>query len=236
MPLRQEGSLSPARTPPVQGPSERRSIASPAAASRYRGRDNPVCVDSWCNNPNFLRQRAAGGRAAPGPGVTEERRHRARLSSPALPGAAANLALRPQSSVWNLPCTTSASAPHVPSVLGLNRANSSPLHPPKLLADALFLTWRRGIIYFFFLMFISACANDFIWPQHNRIGLFFFFFAFPPSLHLHARMCNNIENWFLPLYYLWITCIPSLQANKEIGNLSSFASGYPYDTLFLYLL
>lgn len=101
-----------------------------------------------------------------------------------------------------------------------------------LLAEALLLEWRSRT-YLFFLMILSACTNYFIWPQHNAL---FFFFPFPPSLHLHARMCNNTENWFLPLYYLWITCIPSLLANKEIGNLSSFASGYPYDTLFLYLL
>lgn len=184
MPLRQEGSLSPARTPPVQGPSERRSIASPAAASRYRGRDNPVCVDSWCNNPNFLRQRAAGGRAAAAEMRSWPRRYRGAPAprSPFQPGSAGSSgefsAPTPKfclkSTLHNQP-----SAPRIPSVLGLNRANSSPLHPPKLLADALFLTWRRGIIYFFFLMFISACANDFIWPQHNRIGLFFFFLLFP---------------------------------------------------------
>lgn len=91
------------------------------------------------------------------------------------------------------------------------------------------------LLFFFYLMILSTYTCDFIWPQHNRNALLFFF-PFSPSLHLHARMCNNTENWFLPLYYLWITCIPSLLANKEIGNLSSFASGYPYDTLFLYLL
>lgn len=41
---------------------------------------------------------------------------------------------------------------------------------------------------------------------------------------------------FFPCYYLWAACVSSPPANKEIGNLSLLASGYPSDTLFLYLL
>lgn len=48
---------------------------SAAAASRYRGRDNDICVDSLYNNPNFLREAVAGCRAAAAEMYSSPRRY-----------------------------------------------------------------------------------------------------------------------------------------------------------------
>lgn len=114
------------------GPPGRASLhqsrISPSAAGSYRGHDNDICVDSVENNPNFLAGcRAARQRCVPGLGVTEE--HSARLSARSIGG----LDSQPQSLAEI--STTSASSPNIPSVLGLNRENAFPLHPPRLLAE-----------------------------------------------------------------------------------------------------
>lgn len=103
------------------------SRISPSAAGSYCGRDNDICVDSVENNPNFLAGcRAARQRCVPGLGVTEERS--ALLSARSIGGFDS----QPQSLAE---ISTSASSPNIPSILGLNRENSFPLHPLRLLAE-----------------------------------------------------------------------------------------------------